>query len=46
MYRSTVARLNYGAVDRPDQQHAVRMCSKAAAKPAADDLLMLKRVRR
>ena len=37
VYRSTVARLNYWAVDRPDIQHAVRVCSKAAAKPTADD---------
>ena len=37
LYRSTVARLNYWAVDRPDLQHAVRVCSKAAAKPTADD---------
>ena len=43
VYRSTVARLNYRAVDRPDLQHAVRVCSKAAAKPIADDWLKLKR---
>ena len=46
VYRSTVARLNYWAVDRPDLQHAVRVCSKAAAKPTADDWLKLKRVGR
>ena len=44
--RSTVARLNCWAVDRPDLQHAVRVCSKAAAKPTADDQLKLKRVGR
>ena len=43
VYRSTVARLNYWAVDRPDLQHPVRVCSKAAAKPTADDWLKLKR---
>ena len=26
LYRSTVARLNYWAVDRPDIQYAVRVC--------------------
>ena len=46
VYRSTVARLNYWAVDIPDLQHAVRVCSKAAAKPTADDWLKLKRIGR
>ena len=46
MYRSTVARLNYWAVDRPDLQHAARVCSKAAANQTADDWLKLKRVGR
>ena len=41
VYRRTVARLNNWAVDRPDLQHAVRVCSKAAAKPTADDWLTL-----
>ena len=46
VYRSTVARLNHWAVDRPDLQHAVRVCSKAAAKPTADDRLKLKLIGR
>ena len=46
VYRSTVTRLNHWAVDRPDLQHAVRVCSKAAAKPNADDWLKLKLVGR
>ena len=33
-------------VDRPDLQHAVRVCAKAAAKLTADDWLMLKRIGR
>ena len=45
-YRSTVARLNCWAVDRPDLQHAVRVCSKSAAKPTTDDWLELSRIGR
>ena len=41
-----MARLNYWAVDRPGLQHAVRVCSEAAAKPTADDWLKLKRIGR
>ena len=37
VYRSTVSRPNLWAVDRPDLQHAVRVCSKSAAKPTADE---------
>ena len=46
LYRSTVARQNQWAVDKPDLQHAVRVCSKAAAKPSADDWVKLRRIGR
>ena len=46
VYRSTVARLNNWAVDRPDMQHAVRVCSKSAANPTTHDWLKLKPIGR
>ena len=46
VYRSTVSRPNLWAVDRPDLQHAVIVCSKSAAKPTADELLDVKRIGR
>ena len=46
LYRSIVARLIYWAVGRPDLQHAVRVCSKSAAKPTRDDWLKRKRTGR
>ena len=36
-YRSTVARLNYWAVDRLDIQYAVRVCSKSMSSPRVSD---------
>ena len=46
LYRSTVARLNCWAVDRPDLQHAASVCFKTTAKPTTDDWLKLKCVGR
>ena len=46
MYRSTVARLNCWVVDRPDQQHPARVCSKSAANMTSDDWVKLKRIGR
>ena len=41
-----MSRPNLWAVDRPDLQHDVRVCSKSAAKPTADELLDVKRIGR
>ena len=46
LYRSTVARLNYWSVDRPDKQCAVRVCSKSMSSPRVNDWQRLKRVAR
>ena len=41
--RSTVARLNCWALDRPDMLYAVRVCSKSMASPGANSKQRLKR---
>ena len=46
LYRSTVARLNSRAVDRPGVQYAVRVSSKWMAGPGANDWQRLKRAAR
>ena len=46
LYRSAVARLNCWAVDRPDMQHAVRICSKSMSSPRVNDWQRPKRVAR
>ena len=44
LYRSAVARLNFWAVDRPDVQHAVRLCSKCMSSPGVSEWQKLMRV--
>ena len=44
--RSAVARLTYWAVDRPDIQNAVRVCSKSMSSPRVRDWQRLKGVAR
>ena len=41
-----MARLNYSAVDRPDLQYSVRVCSKSMPSPRVNDWQKLKRVAR
>ena len=42
LYRSEAARLNDWAVDRPDIQYAVRVCSKYMSSPGVNDRQRLK----
>ena len=42
LYRSAVPRLKDWAVDRPDMQYAVRVCSKSMSSPRVTDWQRLK----
>ena len=46
LYRSAMSRLNCWAVDRPDMQYAVTVCSKSMSSPRTNDWQKLVRVAR
>ena len=46
LYRSAAARMHYLAVNSPNIQYAVRMCSKSMSRPRVKDRQKLKRVAR